>query len=139
MMCFFLVCGLSNAVIAQNYNQLKMEDRPVDWQSPFPDEEFSFNRFKTPSEFNDYLKYRFPVGTPRGEVDKILVRIGGADPRIYLTPEMIDNKRHAVSYDKWTWRGLLGKLFLSPNGINAFVTVLYDRNSKLIKSVAVTP
>jgi len=120
------------------HNQLKMEDRPSDWQPPFPDEDFSFSRFENTTEFNDYLEYRFPVGTPRPEIERVLVRIGGADSRMHLTPEMIDNKQHAVTYNKWTWQRLLGRLMLSPNR-EAFVTVYYDRHSKLIKSFGEAP
>jgi len=134
--CIVLLSG--GIVMAQNYNQLKMEDRPADWQPPFPDEKFSFSRFKNTTEFNNYLEYRFPIGTPKREVDLVLVRIGGADSRMILTPEMIDSKQHAVRYNKWTWQRLLGRLLLSPDG-KAFVTVHYDRNSKLIKSFGVAP
>ncbi len=137
-----LLCGIvllsGGIVMAQNYNQLKMEDRPVNWQPPFPDEEFSFNRFKTQSEFNDYLEYRFPVGTHKREIDLVLVRIGGADPRIIVNPEMLDNAQFAVKYSKRTWRDFFYALaFMPPT--RSFANFYFDRDFKLIKSFAVSP
>lgn len=132
----FVLC---EKTMAKDYhNQLLMENRPADWKPPFPDKEFSFSRFKTSSDFNDYLEYRFPVGTPSAAIEKIMVEYGGARKRIVTEDFYQKENPIVIKYYKWTWQGIVDRLFFSPNK-EAFAVFYFDNDLRLVKSYGDAP
>jgi hypothetical protein len=115
----FVLC---EKTMAKDYhNQLLMENRPADWKPPFPDKEFSFSRFKTSSDFNDYL-----------------VEYGGARKRIVTEDFYQKENPIVIKYYKWTWQGIVDRLFFSPNK-EAFAVFYFDNDLRLVKSYGDAP
>lgn len=139
---FTLIIGIlflyEPQVEAQTYNALALEDRPVDYQPPFPDEEFSFSRFNTQSEFNEYLRYRFPIGTPKQEIDRILVGFGNGEAEIITNDYLEKQNLTLVRYSKYTWKDFLYSLAFMPQ-TSSFANFYFNNDDQLIKSFAVSP
>lgn len=101
------------------------------YELPFPDEEFSFNKFGDHRKFYTYLRARLPVGTTEPEVDQLLVGYGDAEKNIIVIPQRSSNGERSAEYIKKGWANYVTALF----GMQPFaawrVITTYDRNGKL--------